>query len=69
MQDVQVLADWSQNVKITPEVKAYLHNLVVFLRLNRAVAKGISPTATKHLDLLSRYDCLADDEYLPCLHF
>ena len=37
---------------ITAEVKRYLQNIVVFLRLHRAVAGGISARATKHFDLL-----------------
>ncbi|KAL9633814.1 MAG: hypothetical protein Q9164_004474 [Protoblastenia rupestris] len=39
------------------ELKSYLHNIVVFLRMHRAVGGGINPLATKHFDLLVR--CLA----------
>ena len=64
IQDIKGLADLSQEVTITAEVRAYLHNLVVFLRLNRAVAKGVSPTATKHFLHLSQYA-----EYLMISYF
>lgn len=39
------------------EVKRYLQNVITFLRLNHAVAGGISATATKHFDKL--VTCLA----------
>ena len=54
-QEIEILADLSHRVTITAETEAYLHNLVVFLRRNRAVAKGVSPIATTHFKLLSRY--------------
>ena len=40
---------------MSAEVKAYLQNIVTFLRMNRAVGGGISPRATKHFDLLVKY--------------
>jgi hypothetical protein len=40
--------------RITPEVRAYLHNIVVFMRLHRAVAGGISAIATRHFSTLVR---------------
>lgn len=52
---VQTIKNLSQDVVITAETKAYLHNLVVFLRLNRAVRGGASPIATTHFEHLSRY--------------
>ena len=39
------------------EVKRYLQNVVTFLRLHRAVAGGISASATKYFDKLIK--CLA----------
>ena len=47
----------SQTVTVSAEVKAYLQNLITFLRMHRAVGGGISPRATQHFDLLVR--CLA----------
>lgn len=51
-QDLDNLILHSHAVTITAEVKRYLQNIVVFLRLHRAVAGGISARATKHFDLL-----------------
>ena len=67
IQDVETLAERSERVTVTPEVKAYLHNLIVFLRLHRVVAKGVSPMATIHLELLSRYALLANDNRINLL--
>lgn len=43
------------NAKISSEVRAYLHNIVVFMRLHRAVAGGISAMATRHFNTLAQY--------------
>ncbi|KAL2011417.1 hypothetical protein VTN00DRAFT_4135 [Thermoascus crustaceus] len=47
----------SDNVTVCAEVTRYLQDIVVFLRLNRAVAGGVSAKATFHLFRLSK--CLA----------
>lgn len=60
MQDLHTLINRSHAVMITAEVKRYLQNIIVFLRLHRAVAGGISARATKHFDLLVKW-------VLPCL--
>ena len=60
-QDMKLLADMSEQVTINAENIAYLHNLVVFLRRNRFVAKGVSPVATTHLKILSQYDQPSND--------
>lgn len=44
----------SHIVSISAEVNRYLHNIVVFLRLNRAVAGGVSVKATKHFVLVAK---------------
>ncbi|KAI5251832.1 hypothetical protein E4T42_04013 [Aureobasidium subglaciale] len=36
------------DVRVSAEVAAYLHNIVIFMRLNRFVAGGISAYATRH---------------------
>jgi len=59
IEHIQTIARLAQDVIITAESQAYLHNLVVFLRLNRAVRTGASPTATIHFELLSRYGLLS----------
>lgn len=50
-------AKLSEEVEIDVGVIRYQMNIVSFLRMHRAVADGISPAATKHLEHLSR--CLA----------
>ena len=49
---MEALAALRSEVKISSEVRAYLHNVVVFLRLHRAVAGGISALATRHFTTL-----------------
>ncbi|KAL1976001.1 hypothetical protein VTN31DRAFT_4393 [Thermomyces dupontii] len=48
---------FTTSVVVTPEVAQYAHNIVVFLRLHRAVAGGIS--ARSGNDLLQLAKCLA----------
>jgi hypothetical protein len=50
--DVAHLASLSDEVSIDVEVVRYQMNITAFLRMNRAVAGGISPVATKHLERL-----------------
>ncbi len=52
VKDIRKLAHLSQEVTVAAEVKAYLQNIVTFLRMHRAVEGGISPRATRHFDLL-----------------
>ncbi|KAK8189354.1 uncharacterized protein BKA78DRAFT_332437 [Phyllosticta capitalensis] len=42
------------HIRFSSEVRAYLQNIVVFMRLHRAVAGGVSPQATRHFELLVR---------------
>jgi MoxR-like ATPase len=51
--DLTHLTDLTSEVKISSEVRAYLHNIVVFIRLHRAVAGGISALATRHFNALA----------------
>jgi MoxR-like ATPase len=37
-----------KTVQVSAEVAAYLHNIVIFMRLNRFVAGGVSAHATRH---------------------
>ncbi|EFY89943.1 hypothetical protein J3458_001351 [Metarhizium acridum] len=55
--EISHLAQLSQQVQVDIEVTRYQMNIVSFLRMHRAVADGITPNATKHLDKLMR--CLA----------
>ncbi|EED22899.1 conserved hypothetical protein [Talaromyces stipitatus ATCC 10500] len=44
----------SDAVSVSAEVNRYLHNIVVFLRLNRAVAGGVSAKATKYFMIVAK---------------
>lgn len=55
--DINHLAQLSQQVEIDIDVKRYQMNVVSFLRMHRAVQDGITPAATKHFEKLMR--CLA----------
>lgn len=50
--DVRVLAIASNNVTMTAELTAYVHNVITFLRRHRAVAGGVSPKATQMFKVL-----------------
>ncbi|KAL5615514.1 uncharacterized protein BROUX77_001351 [Berkeleyomyces rouxiae] len=50
--DISTLSSLSTHVKTDTEVLRYQLNIAAFLRMHRAVASGISPTATKHLEKL-----------------
>ncbi|KAF2264854.1 hypothetical protein CC78DRAFT_532963 [Lojkania enalia] len=52
-EDLDKLVALTAEVKVGSEVRAYLHNIVVFMRLHRAVGGGISAIATRHLSDLS----------------
>jgi len=52
-EDVAHLAKLTAEAKMSPEVRGFLHNIVVFMRLHRAVAGGISAMATRHFNLLA----------------
>lgn len=53
---IDILSRLSENVIVAAEIKAYLQNIVTFLRLHRAVDSGITPRATKHFDMLVKYN-------------
>ncbi|KAM0722292.1 hypothetical protein Q7P37_001733 [Cladosporium fusiforme] len=52
--DIKLLREQTQTVRMTGEVAAYLHNVVLFLRTSRYVAGGVTATATKQLRTLSQ---------------
>ena len=54
LQDVGAMKNLVKEVSMTAEMKSYLQNVVVFLRMHRAVGGGVSPVATRHFDLLVR---------------
>lgn len=45
----------SESTVISPEVRRYLQDIVVFLRLERGVAGGVSPFATSQFEVLTRF--------------
>ncbi|OLN84467.1 Uncharacterized protein YeaC [Colletotrichum chlorophyti] len=55
--DIAALTNLSRDVQINVDVLRYQMNIVSYLRMHRAVAGGIEPAATKHLEQLLK--CLA----------
>lgn len=49
------MANLSSNATISVDVMSYLHNIVTFLRLHRAVAEGVTPRATQYFKLLVKF--------------
>ena len=41
-------------MRVSAELKRYTHDIVTFLRLNRACGGGVSAISTRHLGFLSR---------------
>ncbi|KAI1914307.1 hypothetical protein LOZ58_005172 [Ophidiomyces ophidiicola] len=64
-EDIDILQQLSNNVSTSADVNCYLQNFVVFLRLHRGVAGGVSPVATRYFRLLAR--CLAAFQHLDLL--
>ncbi|KAF3031994.1 hypothetical protein E8E12_000612 [Didymella heteroderae] len=52
-EDLKTFGSRISEVKISSEVRSYLHNIVVFMRLHRAVAGGISALSTRHFNTLA----------------
>ena len=52
-QDITHLTHLTSHVHLHPSIRSYLHNLVTFLRQHRALSRGASPHATRHLYALS----------------
>jgi hypothetical protein len=53
--DIDSLISLSSKVRLSSDVRAYLHDIVVFTRMHRAVAGGVSALATRHLYALVKY--------------
>lgn len=51
---VERLRTAAKEVRLSAEVSAYMHNIVIFMRLNRYVAGGVSASATMQLKSLIR---------------
>jgi len=46
------LDNQSANVTMDAEINRYIHNIISFLRLHRAVKGGVTPIATKQFERL-----------------
>lgn len=53
-QEIDKVRHLSQSTTISAEVRRYLQDIVVFLRLERGVAGGVSPYATSQFELLTK---------------
>lgn len=47
--EIHILRDKARKVQLAPEIAAYLHNIVVFLRMSRYVNGGVTARATRDL--------------------
>lgn len=52
--ELSCLAELGQKVRVDVDVIRYQMNIVSYLRMHRAVAGGITPTATKHFERLMK---------------
>ncbi|KAI9743146.1 MAG: hypothetical protein M1818_003441 [Claussenomyces sp. TS43310] len=50
--DVEMLAHLSDEVMVSVDITRYMHDIIAFLRLHRAVEGGISPLATRQFEKL-----------------
>ncbi|QDS77278.1 hypothetical protein FKW77_004010 [Venturia effusa] len=48
-EDIDSLIILASKVRLSSDVRCYLHDIVVFTRMHRAVASGVSAMATRHL--------------------
>ena len=53
-QQIDRLRHLSQSTIVSAEVRRYLQDIVVFMRLERGVASGVSPYATSQFELLTK---------------
>ncbi len=53
-EDIDEVRELAHGVHLTPELAAYLHNIVVFMRNSRYVAGGVTATATRQLRAIAK---------------
>lgn len=53
-EDISHLRHLAENAQMTPELAAYLHNIVVFMRNNRYISGGVTATATRQLRAIAK---------------
>jgi hypothetical protein len=51
LKELRTLAD---EARMTPEIAAYLHNIVVFMRNSRYISGGVTATATRQLRVIAK---------------
>lgn len=52
--EIDLLRTRARETRLTAEIDAYLHDIVMFMRMSRYVQGGVSPTATRHLRAVSK---------------
>ena len=52
--ELKELRTLAEEARMTPEIAAYLHNIVVFMRSNRYINGGVTATASRHLRVISK---------------
>jgi hypothetical protein len=52
--DIKDLKMLASTARLTPELAAYLHNIVVFMRNSRYIAGGVTATATRQLRAIAK---------------
>ncbi|KAK9240123.1 hypothetical protein V1525DRAFT_396049 [Lipomyces kononenkoae] len=57
VKDIEALSSVSNSVCITAEIRRYMHDIMVFLRMHRAIRGGISARASRDFELLIRCLC------------
>ncbi|KAJ8103949.1 hypothetical protein POJ06DRAFT_9852 [Lipomyces tetrasporus] len=57
VKDIESLSSMANSVCISAEMKRYMHDVMVFLRMHRAIRGGISARASKDFELLIRCLC------------
>lgn len=55
-QDLDELLSQRKAITITIDVKRYIQDIIVFLRMHRAMGGGMTTQSTRHMDLLVKYD-------------
>ncbi|KAK5119099.1 hypothetical protein LTR62_000310 [Meristemomyces frigidus] len=51
---LRFLHDQAQSARLTGEVDAYLHNIVIFMRQSRYINGGVTAAATRHLRAIAK---------------
>lgn len=52
--EIKTIRTLAEDARFTPEIAAYLHNVVVFMRNNRFIKGGVTATATRQLRAISK---------------